>query len=521
MLQNHLRRERRNRTLFGCAFVAASLITFAICWGLVEWRNEPLLDANRRMIWGLIAAPFVLFALGYGLCLLRFRWRKDLWRELTALGDPPAILEQIDVDLADSRQTFLRGRLPRFVDLDRPNCVVLTKSWLIQFTGRQCLVLPMSDVLAVSCHRYLKYSSNLRRKLSIELHMRVRPDRLVVLATGSVRWMNDLMVELPERCPHALCGLNVDWRQLSAESLWAAVEKRARALAAMNETERGQWIDEQKNNLSQFDDQQVIGTRTEPLRQCMNRELRLRWLIGSLLLLTLGIGSLAWAAVPGHPIDDPEPVRAMLVLLFLPALYYVLRFFRWSLLSRLPRALRANGDENAVLSLIDAELVHPTRCRQWGSLWEWIDALQSQCLIITASWVLFLQPRRCVVVQLDDIVWVYQQYRTRRSILSSNRLIWDVRCQLANGRDVTLRPRNPYWAEEFIDELLQRKPGLLTGHQSRWQELAAAGPEALRQEVDRRAAEFDQLSARRRRDWLVDGQREFRKTAGRLEQETT
>src|SRR5260370_19675533 len=279
MLQNHLRREQLNRTRYGLSFLAALLTALALYGGFVEWRPEPLAAADRRLIGGTLAAPFVLFGLGYLLCVLRFRWAAQLWHELRAYGDPTRFLGQIDAELADNRNTFMRGRLPRFSELDRPHCLILSKSWVIYLTDRDCVVLHLPDLLAVSCRRYLNYTANLRRKLRLEFHLRLRSDRLRVLASTSERWMNDLMAELPERCPQALAGLQVDWRQMSAESLEAAVDQRASAGAVLSDSEHERWIEEQKFNLNQFDDQKAIGKRLEPLRQCLRRELRLRWLI--------------------------------------------------------------------------------------------------------------------------------------------------------------------------------------------------------------------------------------------------
>src|SRR5260370_2930042 len=92
MLQSHLRREQLNRTRYGLSFLAALLTALALYGGFVEWRPEPLAAADRRLIGGTLAAPFVLFRLRSRLSVLPLRWAAPLWPGLLRSRHPPQFL---------------------------------------------------------------------------------------------------------------------------------------------------------------------------------------------------------------------------------------------------------------------------------------------------------------------------------------------------------------------------------------------------------------------------------------------
>ncbi|MFL5339914.1 MAG: hypothetical protein ACJ8F7_07175 [Gemmataceae bacterium] len=293
------------------------------------------------------------------------------------------------------------------------------------------------------------------------------------------------------------------------------MDRRAAAVTGMGESERDRWLDEQSLALESRNEQLQFGSRRQPLRHYLRVERLMRCWLGLLLAATVAsLVSLPFAA--SRPDELLGLIVSVIIYPAIAAVLYFFRFFKNTLLRRLPPELRARGG-NATLAEIDSELERPELCRQWGRLPMLFHSSSMQCLIITPSWVLYLSPRRCHILRLDEIVWVFQQFRGSSTFQWTDRVYREVCCRLITGRDVILRLWNPDWADDFVDELLRRRPEILIGHQTRCVELADAGPAALQAEVERRAAEFARLPERRQRDWLANRSREFRKTARRLE----
>jgi hypothetical protein len=176
---------------------------------------------------------------------------------------------------------------------------------------------------------------------------------------------------------------------------------------------------------------------------------------------------------------------------------FICRLIFFSPSRRLERALSRYGQTDRVMGEIDREL------RETPVVWlcpqqpRW----SSTFIALTPNWLIQVRSAGAEVIKLDELVWIYKRAPRHRV------WVWSTRERARLG--CRLRYRNDYYLEgrardldELAEELLEMRPGLLSGWQSEYVDLLGRGPAALWAAYEKRATEFARLSPDERDAWL-------------------
>jgi hypothetical protein len=127
--------------------------------------------------------------------------------------------------------------------------------------------------------------------------------------------------------------------------------------------------------------------------------------------------------------------------------------------------------------------------------------LTTDFIALTAHWLVQIRPSRAVVLPLNELTWVYKRVIPRRIWVRSNSYRIELGSRLRDGSVCYIEAREEI-LDDLAEELLDRRPGLLTGWRGEYFDLAARGPDALAKAHDERAAEFGGLAPEAQEAWL-------------------
>lgn len=176
-------------------------------------------------------------------------------------------------------------------------------------------------------------------------------------------------------------------------------------------------------------------------------------------------------------------------------------YFRSSVLG-LPKLLARYGPPAMVVKLIDADLGDLSAAFVLGQATEEFSSPQPDCLIITDQWLVRLCPGGSVVVPMPDLAWVWRRAVAKSDPLSMVRMESQIGCRTVAGDEWHFETWTGRRTDMILQELLERRPELLTGYRGEWHDLFAQGADAARAELQHRRERYDGLSAEERGEWL-------------------
>jgi hypothetical protein len=99
------------------------------------------------------------------------------------------------------------------------------------------------------------------------------------------------------------------------------------------------------------------------------------------------------------------------------------------------------------------------------------------------------------------VAWFYKRIEVQSRFWGiSDRVVPYLVCVTGSGVPYLFRLFGEDYVDEALQRLLRRRPEALCGFQGEWRALAETEPEALRQLVTERRAEWERLSAGRKAD---------------------
>lgn len=204
------------------------------------------------------------------------------------------------------------------------------------------------------------------------------------------------------------------------------------------------------------------------------------------------------------------PPASAMVCFLVPALgavvvpwaMFAMRFFYRSSVRGLPKLLARYGPPAAIAKRIDADLGDRSAAFVLGQVTEEFVSPQPDCLIVTNQWLVRLCPGGSVVVSMPELAWVWCRAVARPDPLSMVRMERQIGCRMVNGEEWFFETWTDRRTDTILQELLERKPELLTGYRGEWHDLFAQGGDAVRAELQRRREQFDGLAAAEQSDWL-------------------
>src|SRR5262245_20179067 len=205
----------------------------------------------------------------------------------------------------------------------------------------------------------------------------------------------------------------------------------------------------------------------------------------------------AWS--PPLSIGTASIITMPVTLIGLPWWWLAFRSTYHTFRHDLERDLARYGKPSQLIDAIDAEL------RDTPDLWVrgyYFDVfIRKDFIALTPHWLVQLRPHRAAVMRLDDIVWVYKRVVPRRVWVRSTSYRIQLGCRLRDGSLLLVEWREDD-LDELVEELIERRPGLLTGWRGEYFDVAARGPDALAKAHDERAAVHASISLDAGEAWL-------------------
>ncbi|MFL5339337.1 MAG: hypothetical protein ACJ8F7_04140 [Gemmataceae bacterium] len=244
---------------------------------------------------------------------------------------------------------------------------------------------------------------------------------------------------------------------------------------------------------------------TFALRKLVNSE-RARKAVGVVLALVLATpfalmaaGALTAYLTPQRNLGNLLCAGIAFGIAAVPLVLFAVRFFRFSSIQGLTGALARYGPPDEVMERIDRELKDPGRFFM-GQASDSIWSPEPDCVFITANWLVRLCPTGSTIIHLPDLAWVYRRLVARSALMSLGRFDDQFAGVLRNGDSWVFDTWSPRRTEQIIEELLDRRPEVLTGYTGENVELAATA-DALWAEVLKRRERLAALSADEREEW--------------------
>src|SRR5262245_60724103 len=193
--------------------------------------------------------------------------------------------------------------------------------------------------------------------------------------------------------------------------------------------------------------------------------------------------------------------------------------FAWLTSRGMPAApsVRHYGDRLDVFREIDAEIAAGSDVRTFGGWNAWNPLAAPDLVVFTPGWLVQVNAAGVSAVRLDDVLWVFKRSR----VVSSP---WWDREFVSHAIRVYFRPdqwellslASPEAVDEVIEELLRRRPEVLTGYFDETREMALADARRGAAELDRRRAALRGISADRLAPWRAFQRRELNEATQHL-----
>ena len=176
----------------------------------------------------------------------------------------------------------------------------------------------------------------------------------------------------------------------------------------------------------------------------------------------------------------------------------------WKTKGRLRVLFSSYGDPDELIKHIDCECC--PHLRRWirGRPPRGFRGYNNYHAILTASWLLVFEPKDFWIVRVPDVLWAFKRVIAKPAWWGGERLIFQVCCVMKMVRIYFVPMPNESWADEVLQELIERRPAALFGDRGEWRDLAARGRRAMQAEIARRREEWERLDEEGRDDWHFD-----------------
>lgn len=162
------------------------------------------------------------------------------------------------------------------------------------------------------------------------------------------------------------------------------------------------------------------------------------------------------------------------------------------------------GETNDLIRQIDSEF-EPGK-GHWirGELPGAFRGRGNRCAMLGEFWLIVFEPEDFWIVRVPDILWTFKRIVAKPAWWGGERLVFQVCCVMNVDRIYCIPMLNESWADELLQELVERRPEALFGYRGEWRDLAAKGRKAMRAEVARRKEEWNAFDEEGRDDWQMD-----------------
>jgi hypothetical protein len=236
-------------------------------------------------------------------------------------------------------------------------------------------------------------------------------------------------------------------------------------------------------------------------------------------LLRFGAAILLAIAVFHLPEMVPRTVLPALVLLIFAlglVVHEVASPWCWPTESGMPisASLRHYGDRLDVVRDIDAEIAAGGEVRTFGDcdgrrFWS-----PPPVVIFTPSWLVQVNVAGVSAVRLDDVLWVFKRTRVVGGLWGRETVTHAVRVYFRLDQWEVLSLASPEAVDEVLEELLRRRPEILTGFFDDLRASALIG--SMTAEIDGRRAELRGIFADRLAPWRAFQRRELNEATQHL-----
>jgi hypothetical protein len=227
----------------------------------------------------------------------------------------------------------------------------------------------------------------------------------------------------------------------------------------------------------------------------------------ALLLLAAIAGTVVFGACCSFGWREPDSVVSVsaiamqLSLISLPWWWFFFRLTHYTFTADLQAGLARHGSPRRVRERIDAELRDAPDVWLRGKESQVGVFIDREFLALTPHWLVQVRPRHAAVMAVEEIVWVYKRVVPRRLWLRGADFRIQIACRLRDGSTQRLEGREDD-LDALVEELFERRPGLLTGWRGENFDIAARGPKELAKAHDERATAFADLAPEGQEAWL-------------------
>jgi hypothetical protein len=485
-----------------------------------------------------LAFYVVAGAIWYASWLVLSRWGRGarsrsspLWRQALVYGSPRRVLGAIDAEVAAGRDVRVFGRTSVWCFWTTPDFVLLTTSWLVQANRAGLTIVRLDEILWV--FRYDRRARGIWG-LPVESHgfrVCVSAEEVEEFPVQDPEEEAVILDELLRRRPEALAGFDEEWRELlskSAEWMAGEIERRRGEWQALDAGGRERWHAEQRRALdesAQFlslrgRDQIHSALDTAALARKgraprddgatlrLSSVITVEWSRFALVLIVwLGGSALAVLAIAVSASQGDVEETLIIGSVAAGGLVAAWAWFAWrhvreSSALRLGRLLRRQGSRRRVVSDIDTELRPPAPRWLRGTWPRSFMYPPPDFTAVTASWLVQMRPGHAALVRLAELAWVHKRVVPKLVWWVGDRYGFELAVRLRDGTAVKVRADDEAELGELLEELLERRPGLLTGWRGDCVALLEAGPAVLAASVDERERQFAALPPEKREVWL-------------------
>ncbi len=245
----------------------------------------------------------------------------------------------------------------------------------------------------------------------------------------------------------------------------------------------------------------VVLPRRPQLRHRVRAEQgRLALLLLAAIGGTILFGACCSPAWKMSPVAIPG-IAMQFALIGLPWWWFLFRLTYYTFTVDLEKCLARYGPVSRVTDEIDTELRDARDVWLRGEETQFGVFIDRDFIVLTLHWLMQVRPRRAAVMRVEDVVWIYKRVVPRRVWVRSADYRIQLGCRLRDGSTLRLEWREGD-LDDLVEELLERRPGLLAGWRGEHFDLDARGPESMAKAHDERAAEFVALPAEAQEAWL-------------------
>lgn len=531
MLDRLIHRQRSARRAFALSVI------LAICL---------LLTADAVIVGSFHAVGWVAFAFAcanpFVQLALQSRWgrgpksKKSPLRQVESFGDPVGVLATIDAEIAAGRDVRVFGRTVVWDAGFAPDLVLVTPTWLIQANRDGLTLVRLDDILWLSRFRRLSRNIYWLPRRTRGFRVCLRSEEVKEFPIADTAEADAILDELLRRRPELCVGFDESCRELLSggpERMAGEVEQRRVEWSALEADGRERWRVEQRAAVDATA-QYLSGHVRDAVRVALDTAAWTRrgrtgsppdstadtrvskimtaesnfffralvvWLVMSVLLLLLTICT-------HEERFTPSTSKKVLSILTTAAILAVgwggfAYWFAYRLPGfRLGRLLRRRGNAERLIGKLDVDLQYSATRWLHG---RWLGAFvypQSDFIALGAKWLLQMRPGHAALILLTDLVWVHERVVPTALWWLDDRYRFELAGRLRDGSAVKVRLDDEAEFAELLEELLERRPALMTGWRGDWLALLEAGPGALADAYDGREHEYGALSPEKREVWL-------------------